>query len=54
MISGNITQLDMGIRGTGMDLVITAINHSPDEFMWRERYGRTTEEAFDSIITDIS
>ena len=25
-----------------------------DEFMWRERYGKTTREAFDSIISDIS
>ena len=24
-----------------------------DEFMWRERYGRTNEEAFNSILTDI-
>ena len=25
-----------------------------DEFMWRERYGRTNEEAFNSILRDIS
>ena len=25
-----------------------------DEFMWRERYGATREQAFDSILVDIS
>ena len=25
-----------------------------DEFMWRERYGTTSEQAFDSILRDIS
>ena len=25
-----------------------------DEFMWQERYGRTNEEAFNSILRDIS
>ena len=25
-----------------------------DEFMWRERYGKSSEDAFDSILRDIS
>lgn len=25
-----------------------------DEFMWRERYGATREQTFDSILVDIS